>query len=84
MIRRQKSHGKSAQAGGTGAGARNSEAISLSGGCYLSPPLPLGLHVPPAALLSVRLLHCLCGPTLSAYSVLFCSSIVLACIWLSL
>ena len=52
------------QAGRTGAGARNREAISLSGGCSLSPPLSLGLHVLPAALLSVRLLHCLCGPTL--------------------
>lgn len=84
MIRRQKSHGKDMQAGCTGAGARNREAISLSGGCSLSPSLPLGLHVLLAALLSVRLLHCLCGPTLSAYSELFCSSIILACMWLSL
>lgn len=64
MIRRQKSHGKDMQAGRTGAGAGNGEAISLSGGCSLSPPLSLGLHVIPAALLCVRLLHCLCGPTL--------------------
>lgn len=59
MIRRQKSHEKNAQAGCTGAGARNGEAISLSDGCSLSPPLPLGLHVLPDALLSARLLHCL-------------------------
>ena len=68
MIRRQKSHGKNAQAGCTGAGARNREAISLSDGCYLSPPLPLALRVLPAARLSVRPLHCLWGPTLCLLS----------------
>lgn len=49
----------------------------LSGGRSLSPPLLPGLHVLPAARLSVRLLHCLCGPvSLSAYSGLFGSSIL--------
>lgn len=44
----------------------------------LSQPLPLGLHVLGAVLFSSRLLHCLWGPTLSAYSGLFCSSVILA------
>lgn len=78
-LRRQKSHGKDAQAGRSRAGARNREAIGSSGSCSLSPPLLLGLHVLPAAQLSVRLLHCLCGLPLSAYSGLFWSSILLAC-----
>ena len=72
------------QAGRTGAGARNREAINLSGGGSLSPPFPLETHVLLPALLSLRLLHCLCGPTLSAYSGLFCPSIILASMWLSL
>ena len=72
------------QAGRTGAGASNGEAINLSGSGSLFPPLPLGMHVLLPALLSLRLLHCLCGPTLSAYSGLFCPSIILACMWLSL
>lgn len=50
----------------------------------LSPLLPPGLQVLPAALLSVRLLHRLCGPALSAYSGLCCSFIILACVCLSL
>lgn len=52
------------QAGRAGAGARNGEAIRPSGSASLSPPFPLETHVLLPALLSLRLLHCLCGPTL--------------------
>lgn len=71
LIRRPKSHGKDEQAGCAGAGAGNGDAIGASSRSSLSPPLLLGLQVFLAARLSVRLLHCLCGPARSAYSGIF-------------
>lgn len=56
---------------------------SASWAVAVSPPVPLGLHVLGPVLLSGPPLHRPRRPTVSAYSGLFCSSIVLACKWLS-